>query len=84
MTKYQEVLSQILESSLGIRAGEMDVNLGFSELGLDSLTGLRLCRKIQETLGVNIDPIWLYDYPSVSQLAEFLSQHYRHDNRGQA
>jgi acyl carrier protein len=80
----QEILSEILENLLGMQSGEIDAGRGFADLGMDSLIGLRFCRKIQDALGRPVDPVWLYDHPSISQLAQFLNDHYADDHRAPA
>lgn len=45
----------------------------FDELGLDSLAALRVAARLEDELGEQIDVEWLYDFPTPSDLAEFLS-----------
>lgn len=71
--QYQQILSEILEKLLEAQSGEIYVDRGFADLGMDSMTGLRFCRKIEDALGHDIDPVWLYDQPSIRLLAQFLS-----------
>jgi acyl carrier protein len=50
------------------------VTTSFADLGMDSLVGLRFSRKIQDLLGVEIELEWLFDYPTIRQLSEFLDE----------
>lgn len=47
----------------------------FDELGLDSLTGMRLAARLEARLNMPVDIEWLYDHPSARQLAAFLDSH---------
>jgi acyl carrier protein len=44
----------------------------FAEQGVDSLIGLRFVRKIQDLVELDIELEWIFDYPTVQKLAEFL------------
>jgi acyl carrier protein len=75
MAPYEEKLLGALRETLGDEPG-LSTQTNFAELGLDSLTGLRFLRKAQNALGVEIDLEWLFDHPSVAELACFLHERY--------
>ena len=75
MINYEEKLLDALRETVGHEL-ELSAQTGFAELGLDSLTGLRFLRKAQDALGVDIDLEWLFDHPSVAELARFLHERY--------
>lgn len=72
MTDRETILREALADVLQIDAEQVSLTLTFSEQGVDSLTGLRFGRKVQDALELEIDPEWLLDYPSIRQLSEFL------------
>lgn len=47
----------------------------FDELGLDSLTGMRLAARLETRMNMPVDIEWFYDHPSARQLAAFLDSH---------
>lgn len=76
MSVREETLQQILREMLDVGEGEVTATSSFFELGLDSLLGLRFARRLQDAFGIEIEPEWLFDYPSVDQLARFLDQRF--------
>lgn len=75
MTTYEDTLLAALRDTLGHEMA-LGAQTGFAELGMDSLVGLRFLRKAQDALGVEIDLEWLFDHPSVAELARFLHERY--------
>lgn len=73
------MLQAILAETLGIEPGAVDVSAKFSELGMDSLVGLRFVRKLSDSLGMPIELEWALDNPSVEMLALFLSNRFEGD-----
>ncbi|WP_457319796.1 acyl carrier protein [Stenotrophomonas sp. P5_B8] len=71
MDSYEEALLVALRDTLG-DGTELDAQTCFAEVGLDSLSGLRFLRKAQDAIGVEIDFEWLFDHPSIAELALFL------------
>jgi aryl carrier-like protein len=50
----------------------MDTHL--LELGLDSLGAARLCGAISEKVGFNVDPMVVYDHPTIAGIAMQVAQ----------
>jgi acyl carrier protein len=44
----------------------------FSELGVDSLVGLRFVRRVRDVVGVEIELESVFDYPTLAQLAFYV------------
>ncbi|MEM9970006.1 MAG: beta-ketoacyl reductase [Pseudomonadota bacterium] len=65
----QTLVAQILQIS---QLEEMDWQLGFIELGMDSLMGFELRNQLQTDLGCVIPVTLAYDYPTVDTLAAHL------------
>ena len=51
---------------------DVDVDLGFFDLGLDSLTSVELRDAIEKLLNIKLDATSLFKYPSVALLSEFI------------
>jgi acyl carrier protein len=51
-----------------------DEELGFSGLGMDSLTSLELRNRLEKILGLKLPVTLLFDHPSPRRLAEFLAE----------
>ncbi|MUG94287.1 SDR family NAD(P)-dependent oxidoreductase [Scytonema sp. UIC 10036] len=53
---------------------ELDIQQGFLELGMDSLTALELRNALQKSLACSLPSSLMFDYPTVSKLADYLAQ----------
>lgn len=73
MTDLEQSLQTLLASLVERETAQISVTQLLSEQGVDSLIGLRFARKIQDLTGREVELEWLYDYPTIRQLANFLS-----------
>lgn len=73
MSAHEDLLIRLLREFLA-DGGAVPImpQTRFDALGLDSLTSLRFARKAQDALGVEIDLEWLFDHPTIADLACFL------------
>lgn len=67
-------LISYLSQTLEVEAKEIDPNAAFNEYGLDSSSAVVLTGDLQEWLERDLDPTLLFDYPTVTALAEHLSE----------
>ena len=74
MNNLESLLQQCLAEILETDPANVAVATPLAELGVDSLLALRFAGKAAERLGCTLEPEWLYDYPSITQLAQFLRQ----------
>jgi acyl carrier protein len=74
MTKYETCLRQLLAELLETPAQEVALDQTLAELGVDSLIGLRFARRINDALGIEVELEWLFDYPTIAQLAALLER----------
>lgn len=72
MTTRASLMLVILSRLLDTPLESLSADQPFADQGLDSLTGLRFARAVQDATGIEFDPEWLYDYPSVAELDRFL------------
>ncbi len=52
---------------------KIDVNETFAHLGLDSVTLIGISGELEDVLGETVSPKLLFNYPTISELADFLS-----------
>jgi aryl carrier-like protein len=69
----EQELRGVLADLLQVAPEQIAGGRTLSELGVDSLVGLRFARKIQEATGAEFDLEWLFDHPTIEQLAAFLA-----------
>lgn len=61
---------------LGIEKVEsISLKEGFFDLGMDSLTSVELKNKLQTSLGCSLPSSLMFDYPTVSELVNYLAGH---------
>ncbi|HEX6969589.1 MAG TPA: SDR family NAD(P)-dependent oxidoreductase [Micromonosporaceae bacterium] len=62
------VLTEVLCASLYLDPSEVDPELPFSEMGLDSIGAVEVVRELNRAFGLDIDSVAVYDHPTVRQL----------------
>ncbi|MDZ4813756.1 MAG: acyl carrier protein [Pseudomonadota bacterium] len=72
VSKHEAWLRDTLAELLEIDRTQLSVTQTFAELGMDSLIGLRLTRKLQDRIDEEVELEWIFDYPSIRQLSQFL------------
>jgi len=77
-TYVLESLSQILSSELHITLDQIEYDTSFDALGVDSIFLASIVNKIDQWLGLKLDPSLLLQHDSISRLAEHLIT-YHHD-----
>ena len=55
------------------RVADIDPDVKFARLGLDSATIINLIIAAEEWLGIEVDPDSVYEHPSVNALSEHLA-----------
>ena len=66
-------ISQQVGNILGIKNIEqIDIDLGFSDLGLDSLASVELRNKVRSSYDLDLSATAIFDYPSIKALANYL------------
>ena len=61
---------------LALEAGEVDVNQGLFELGMDSLMSVELKRRLEKRCGLSLPSTLTFNYPNVRALASHLSERF--------
>ncbi|WP_167518618.1 SDR family NAD(P)-dependent oxidoreductase [Paenibacillus brasilensis] len=70
----QERLSQIFSKYLAWEASEIDVNIGFYELGLESAQLLAVVKDLEEAFGLALAPTVLFEYTTIAELAAYFTE----------
>lgn len=76
MSMRERWLRDVVAELMEVDASQISAEQSFSEQGVDSLIGLRLTRKLEDRLGVEVELEWLFDHPSIQALARFLDEHF--------
>lgn len=67
-----ELVSAVWREVLGVT--EVDPDGNFFDLGGDSLTGLRVIRALSDRSGIDLDPVDVFEAPTVRALAKLLAE----------
>ncbi|MFQ3244035.1 MAG: acyl transferase domain-containing protein/surfactin synthase thioesterase subunit/acyl carrier protein [Arenicella sp.] len=70
--EVEHAIKQLLVRNLYLDE-EFDQQKTFSELGIDSITGVEFIRTVNQSLNVNIKQAKLYDYPNLISLSNYVS-----------
>jgi len=72
-TQIARWLSGQVASHLDVPATEIDPAMPLAELGLDSVSAVGLCGDIEQRWRIEADPILVYDYPTIAEIAGFVA-----------
>jgi acyl carrier protein len=78
-SEYQSWLQDELAKLMELSPEQLPVNAELMSLGVDSLVAVRLAGLISDRLGATIDPMAMFDHPTIESLAAYLV-----DQQGQA
>jgi acyl carrier protein len=83
MTKSDLILllKEIIAGETGISLTEIGDTDTFFSLGLDSVSCIYLLDKVEDKLNLALNPIHLFDYPSIDSYAGFLLEELTHHGR---
>jgi acyl transferase domain-containing protein len=68
----QRIITGKLSEALRMEAARISDDAPFADFGVDSIIGVNLVRTISEALQIELDPASLFEYSTVSQLAEYI------------
>lgn len=72
-SEIQDWLVAYIANLLEIESEEVDVTIPFDRYGLDSSAAVGMTGDLEDWLGKEVEPILLYDYPTIEALARHLS-----------
>lgn len=72
--KIKNELRKMISDVLYVDQSKIDDTRPFKELGVDSILGVEIVRKIKEAYQVNIKATKIYDYSDVNQLATYIAK----------
>ncbi|PVC81635.1 non-ribosomal peptide synthetase [Streptomyces sp. CS090A] len=70
--RVRAAVERILAETLKLTEDELAADKPFADYGLDSLTGVSLVQRLNESLGTDLDPSVLFENPSVRRLTRFI------------
>lgn len=82
MKTKPDILSALKEEiakEAGLPVSGIDNDASFYSLGLDSISSVFVLDALEQKLGIEMNPMFFWDYPTVSKLAEHLSSLGNHE-----
>lgn len=70
----QDWLINQLAKQLEIKPDEIDIDQPFDHYNLDSVRALSMLGKLEKWLGCNFNPVLIFNYPTIAELAQRLSE----------
>jgi acyl carrier protein len=65
-------LTARLAASLGVSATALDPMVPLAEMGADSVHAVSLVGEIEAHFDIDVDPTLIFDYPTLSHIAEYI------------
>lgn len=73
-SEIEKTLISITGNILHINEDEVNCEISFSEMGVDSISGVEIIRDVNETFGIDLDAVTLYDYPTITDMSKFIAE----------
>lgn len=80
LNEIQSIICELLAKELHRDPMTFDRDMSFHDLGLDSVNSLFLLGELEEQLKLDIDPLALYDNPTISSFSSFIYE-IQHESR---
>ncbi len=68
----QTWISTYIADLLSIHSDQIDITVPFDRYGLDSSAAVGMTGDLEDWIGIELDPTLLYDYPTITALAQHL------------
>ncbi len=70
--RLQKELAKSLAAALYVEVSEIELDLNFKDMGLDSIVGVEWINQIKRQYGIKIPATKVYDYPTILKFADYL------------
>lgn len=70
--EIQQWMVAYLARHLDTHPDEIDVTASFERFGLDSAAAVEMTGDLEEWVGERVDPMLVYDYPTIEDMAGYL------------
>ncbi len=68
------ILKEEIASTMNQDPHSIDQDLNFLRLGISSIESLKIINKIKRKLQIDINPVAMFEYKTIIELASYLSQ----------
>ena len=74
--QVEQVLAALMAQRIRQPVEQIDIHLGYYELGLDSARLLELVGELETRIGATLSPTLLFEYTTIAELAAYLASEY--------
>lgn len=76
MTKQEiaDYMRELIAEASGEPVEQIDENTSFFKIGISSIYALKIMNKLRKRLQVNINPVAIFEYKTIIEMAEYLYQ----------
>lgn len=67
------IIKNEIAATLETGTDSIDEDANFLKMGLSSIQALKVINKMRKAIGVDISPVALFEYKTISEFAEYLS-----------
>lgn len=73
-SEIENTLISITGNILHINEDEVNCEISFREMGIDSISGVEIIRDVNEAFGIDLDAVTLYDFPTIIDMAKYIAE----------
>lgn len=70
--KIQDILINLIVNKTDLKQDDIDLDSTFASYDIDSVIALEISGELEEIIGVKINPIILFEYPTINTLSKHL------------
>ena len=68
------VLTKEIATELAVAPGEIDEHASFMRLGISSVQALKIINRLRKELGIDINPVALFEFKTIEDISDFLAE----------
>ena len=72
--EIEKLIKEMISKETGISLPDISSQSSFHQLGLDSVNSLFLLGDLEDALNLDIDPLSLYDNPTIASFSVYINQ----------
>jgi acyl carrier protein len=71
--EISDILKNEVARETGLPLSTISDEAEFFELGLDSISCIYVLDRVEKKIGVELNPLYFFDHPTISSLARFIT-----------
>lgn len=75
-TELKTILTSAIADLTGMPTEEVDSDANFMTMGIDSLDAMKVFKRVQDKLGIRINPIVMFECQTINQLVDYITSNF--------